>query len=152
MPVYIKDDLWKYEGKADLIVISTNSYIKKDGELVMGRGLALQAKNRYPELPRLFGQKIPHLGVYGLVVVKHQGKLFGAFQVKRHFRDRAEIALIENSTRKLRDFLKENPVSVVMNFPGIGYGRLRNKVGEIKEILDTLPENVQVFNFVEVLR
>ncbi len=148
MAVFIEGtNLWDLEDKADVIVVSTNSFINKDGKLVMGRGIALEAANRYPELPELFGQKIPHLGVYGLVIVKLKGKLFGAFQVKKHFRDKADPELIRRASKSLKDFATENSgFTVYMNFPGIGYGRLAHRKEDIREILSVLPDNVYVFS------
>lgn len=127
MPTFHAKNLWEDIGTADMVIITTNSYISRKGELVMGRGIALEAKGRYPELPKLFAKHIPHLGVYGLVVVKHQNKLFGAFQVKRHFKDRAELGLIKTATEKLKRFLEDKNLHIIMNFPGIGYGRLSDK-------------------------
>lgn len=145
MPVYHYGDLWDYERGADLILITTNSFIKRNRELAMGRGIALQAKERYPELPKLFGRRIKHLSVYGLVIVPHKGKLFGAFQTKIHFKDKSEMSLIELATDKLREFLKDNCLTTLLNFPGVGNGGLAHKEKEIKSILDTLPSCVHVF-------
>jgi len=38
---YIKDDIWKYHDRHTPIVITTNGYVKRNGECVMGRGIAL---------------------------------------------------------------------------------------------------------------
>jgi len=43
--------------KAD-IFITTNRVIKKDGTLTMGAGIALEAKQRYPQLPAYFAHYI----------------------------------------------------------------------------------------------
>ncbi len=39
-------DIWEIPG--DARVITTNGVVRKDGACVMGRGVALQAKMRYP--------------------------------------------------------------------------------------------------------
>ena len=148
MAVFVEGNLWDREKEADVIVVTTNSFVKRNGEVAMGRGIALEAKNRYPQLPKLFGERIPHLGVYGLVIVKCQGKLFGAFQVKKFFKDKAEIELIKYSTNKLKDYALTHPdEQILMNFPGIGFGGLGNKKEEIKRILEVLPYNVYIFQF-----
>jgi len=42
-------------GKADVICIPTNNYINSSNENVMGKGLALQAKELFPSLPKDIG-------------------------------------------------------------------------------------------------
>ena len=49
-------DMWSVFGKTDLFCITTNSFIRRDGQLVMGRGIALAAKKR-----------VPHIAVEGVV-------------------------------------------------------------------------------------
>ncbi len=140
-------DIWKYEKEADLIVITTNSYVKHNGELVMGRGFAYEAKRRYPELPKLFGRKVQEIGSrYGFVVVGTRGKLFGAFQVKYHFKYPASLELIRFSTEKLKTYAERKPeMTIFLNFPGIGNGKLRDEEKEIADIISVLPDNVVVW-------
>lgn len=47
----------------DYVCITTNSILNKNGELVMGAGVALEAKQRFPELPKVYGSKIKKDGV-----------------------------------------------------------------------------------------
>ena len=49
----VKGDIWKSD--CDIIAITTNGVVKKNGELVMGRGIASQAKQRYPDIPKILG-------------------------------------------------------------------------------------------------
>jgi hypothetical protein len=52
-------NLWHwYENPADRIVITTNHIVKDNGEVVMGKGIALEAKMRDPMLPRVLGRKL----------------------------------------------------------------------------------------------
>jgi hypothetical protein len=49
----------------------------------------------------------------------------GAFQVKRHFKDDAKLELIKASCLVLiNEIIRDNPVQVHLNYPGIGNGRL----------------------------
>lgn len=48
-------NIFDYIHKADAICIPTNNYINKDGDNVMGKGLALQAKSMFPSLPKDIG-------------------------------------------------------------------------------------------------
>jgi len=53
-----KGDMWTAYKDSDLFLITTNSFVRKDGELVMGRGIAQQAKRLYPMVPKIAGEWI----------------------------------------------------------------------------------------------
>ena len=55
-------DIWDYHDQGHWIVITTNGIVKSNGEAVMGKGIALQAKQRYPDLPKELGQSITFCG------------------------------------------------------------------------------------------
>ncbi len=44
-------NLWDADADNVLLCITTNGYVKNNGECVMGRGCALEAKTRWPDLP-----------------------------------------------------------------------------------------------------
>jgi len=46
------------EGGWDALCITTNGFVRKDGAAVMGRGIALEARNRYPGLDKELGTAI----------------------------------------------------------------------------------------------
>lgn len=75
----------------DYVGVTTNSILNKKGDLVMGAGVAKQAKEYNAYLPTLFGSQIKAKGVeggfYGVLI---QGKYY-AFQTKRHWRDKSSI-------------------------------------------------------------
>ena len=48
--------------KADAYGISTNGYVKKNGECVMGRGCAKEIKEAYPDFPKELGDAIKEEG------------------------------------------------------------------------------------------
>lgn len=48
-------DIWIYHKLGNCIVIPTNAGWKQNGENVMGAGLALQASEKYPNLPLVYG-------------------------------------------------------------------------------------------------
>lgn len=133
-----KGDLWHYP--ADLYFVTTNSYITKNKELVMGRGAALQAKNKYPELPKVAATTIQHLGYYGLRIFP-QWKI-GLFQVKYNWSNPAQLRLIRNSANDLFDFAQWFYGIIVLNFPGIGNGQLNR--ADVLPLIEILPDNVIV--------
>lgn len=149
MPTYRKGDMWSVYEDADLFLITTNSAVTKEGVLVMGRGIALQANQRFPGLARALGQQIlktcGSLGTYGVLISSRwpEAKL-GAFQVKIDPKQSASLALIQKSTTALCAWCKEHPqASVHLNFPGIGYGGLLRE--EVLPIVEQLPETVCVW-------
>jgi len=140
-----KGDMWSVFGKTDLWLFTGNSYVNKRKELVMGRGLAAQVKEKYPRLPYHIGISIlaqywpgGHLGIYGLDIHHFNHNFlqseFGVFQVKRHFKEKASLSLIGYSCIELwklinnpsysGTFLPKDLQRIDMNFPGIGYGGL----------------------------
>jgi len=56
----VKRDIWDaYDNDpACVVCITTNVFVKKNGQAVMGRGTAAQAAKRWPSLPRLLGNRI----------------------------------------------------------------------------------------------
>lgn len=149
MPQYRQGDMWSVWESADLFVITTNSTLRADGALVMGRGIARQARNRFPGLAAALGQAIAvacgNGGVYGLLVSPSwpTAKL-AAFQVKRDWRDTAALDLIRRSTALLVTWCSAHPDSQVhLNLPGIGNGRLSRDV--VIPIIRALPETVTIW-------
>ena len=149
-----RGDMWSvYEG-ADLFLFTGNSYINAKGELVMGRGLALEVKNRFVSVPAIIGSFLrdSHLKIYGVCVPAYipeinqgsMGKL-GVFQVKRHFKDKAELAIIGASVVELKDRIQYESYyrNIHLNFPGTGYGRLKRK--DVLPIISELPDCVRVW-------
>lgn len=151
-----KGNMWDVFGKTGLFLITTNPITRKDGALVMGRGIALEAAKRFPELPFLFGEKVtvdrhtqayddPMYPVYCSYVCHMDGQAMGYFMVKDHWREPASLEIIAGSVRELsrRFFLKNKRVD--LNFPGIGNGRLKRE--DVLPIIEQLPDNVHVWEF-----
>lgn len=134
-----------------LVFITTNAYIRRDGCLVMGRGAAAQAARLWTELPKLAGNVVTHMKRYGcrFVCGIHDDIHLGIFQVKYHFKDQADLSLIEWSCQDLREKALANPERTVrLNFPGIGWGG--RTVGAVKPILEKYfsdVPNVEVWTF-----
>lgn len=49
MPRFCQGDMWSVYDDADLFLITTNSTLKKNGALAMGRGIAQQARAASPD-------------------------------------------------------------------------------------------------------
>lgn len=135
----------------DIYLVTTNSYIRKDGALVMGRGAAKQLADKYPGLPYKLGDAIQrscgHLGEYntGVLTDKATNVSLGAFQVKYHFADEADLELIQRSVIELTQVAVQDGRIFHVNFPGIGNGR--QALEHVEPLLGMLPDNVNVWRF-----
>lgn len=139
-------NIWEALALSDLLCITTNSTLMSNGELVMGAGIALQAKQRFPELPRQLGEIIRKTRpFYGLVYLPIEGgRYLGAFQTKTHWRSPSTTDLIRRSTKMLAELAEANPYwRIDLNFPGIGRGGLPRSV--VLPIIQALPDNVHVW-------
>jgi len=145
-------NMWSAFPHVDLFLVTTNSTIRKDGALVMGRGIAREAAQRFPRLPYSLGGAIERLSEgdgrhvkYGILVPKTWPSVkIGAFQVKYYWGDQASPSLIRFSTDELIDWCAKNPTAQVhLNFPGIGNGGLTPE--QVLPIISRLPDTVTVW-------
>jgi hypothetical protein len=138
----ITGDLWDYYGKPDTIVfITTNGTVRQNGELVMGCGCALEARNRFPGIARKLGKSVkqhgnqPFLPYLGL----------GTFPVKDDFRKSASLDLIRANAEWLAREARIAPqVTFILPRPGCGAGNLTWE--QVKSLLEPLPDNVLVIS------
>jgi len=99
----ISGNIWDYYDKGNWIVITTNGTIKQNGECVMGRGVALDAKIRFPEFPLKLGYMIEHAGN---IVADFPKYRIITFPVKNNWFEKADINLIEKSCRALKELMR----------------------------------------------
>jgi len=91
-------DMWSVWSETYLFLITANSFVKRNGCLVMGAGIARQARDRFPGLDATLGQAIREtcghpsigsgrrLGEYGLLISpRWPASRLGLFQVKYHW-------------------------------------------------------------------
>lgn len=141
-----RGDMWSVFDKSDHFCITTNSYIRKDGALVMGRGIAKEAAQRIPGIEFRAGRQVKlecgHLGVYQPIYCDP----IVLFQVKRHFSSPASIDLIRLSCAALSVWASAHTNDRFdLNFPGVGNGKLRRE--DVLPIINTLPDNVHVWEY-----
>lgn len=135
-----RGDLWEYP--ADYRCITTNGYVKTNGEAVMGRGCALEAAQKWPALPEVLGEMIKaggnHVYELGFATahdevrsIRHAWNVL-SFPVKHHWREKADLDLIRRSANELDAFLTQQMLwddiaddfTVVLPRPGCGNGQL----------------------------
>jgi hypothetical protein len=75
-------NIWDFIGAVDAICIPTNGYIKRDGTSVMGAGLALQAKNRYPEVHKAWTRQLMSRGNSVAILHEVEGTSIVGFPTK----------------------------------------------------------------------
>jgi hypothetical protein len=142
----VTGDLWSELGRANLVLVTTNAIVTRSGRLVMGRGAAREARDRFPGLDADLGAII--LGSpspYGVALARgdhHPVTRLGAFQVKHHWRHPAQLDLIAFSMERLAGITNRYG-RIALNFPGIGNGGLRPEA--VLPLLRGLPDHVFVY-------
>jgi|SRR5581483_387097 len=145
-------DLW--DEPADAKCITTNGFIKKNGHLVMGVGVAGQAQSRYPNFPKIAGRAVKNYG--NMVLAFHSSTLrtntmfdpveemwYITFPVKHNWYEDADLELIKCSARQLMGMLNE-PGSlmkatfkkVLLPRPGCGNGHLEWE--DVKPVIEPI--------------
>ena len=145
MPIS-RQELWMNVPKPVMYVVTTNAFVKTNGELVMGRGAAYQATKRIPFIAKRCAESIDHGMVYGFQVVYPAGVHqpgFGIFQVKRYWMDDASLMLIKKSAGMLERYARMSPgLKIRLNFPGIGNGKLSRS--DVEPLLTDLAKVVTI--------
>ncbi len=146
MPTYEFGDMWSAWDDADLFLITTNATIKNNGALVMGRGIAKEARDRFPGLDFALGRAVLERGshYYLLISPSWPAKKLGLFQVKCDFARPADMKLIQLSATALHKWCAVHPFAQVhLNYPGIGNGHLL--IDQVAPLLAELPSNVHIW-------
>jgi len=127
-------NLWNFHNQGNWVVVTTNGNVKGNGEAVMGRGVALQAKIRFPDIPRTLGFQI---GRYGLCVTDVGHKVL-VFPTKFNWWEKSSLGLIEKSSEELLSFIDVHPgiysALVYLPRPGCSNGGL--DWGAVKPVLE----------------
>ncbi|MGI8547353.1 MAG: hypothetical protein ACR2M1_08455 [Gemmatimonadaceae bacterium] len=151
MPRFLTGDLWSAWPTTGLLLVTTNAIVLESGALVMGAGVARDARDRFPGLDVALGAAIQAQGRvgqrYGLLVSPGwPEKRIGAFQTKVRPRERSTLDLVQYTTHALADWCARHPtVRVDLPFPGIGNGRL--DPDDVRPVLESmLPETVHVWS------
>lgn len=137
-----RGNLWDQLRPDHALVITTNGYIKTNGQAVMGRGIALEATKRDPNVASTLGWNITYFGNH--VALIHSARDITdsdwiAYPVKRRWMDDALPELIVRSAHELVTFVDERQYQHIwMPRPGCGNGHLNwlNVKPLIEDILD----------------
>jgi len=150
---YCAGNIMNYIGKVSAIIITTNGFVKSNGECVMGRGIAKQFADKYINIPTLVGNNIrtngnvvsiitniagtdiimfpvkPITTIYdGNNIVEHAKSKFSVGQSVPGFYAKADIEIIRESCGILNGIIREkNYKHVILPLLGCGAGELSFK-------------------------
>ena len=128
-----KGNLWEFP--AEVKLITTNGFVKKDGSCVMGRGCALEAKKKFPGIEFRLGK---FLQAHGNRCFRLAPDL-ATFPTKHNWMEQSDIELIKKSCGEIMAMAdKFSWVTIVLPRPGCGNGGLKWEDVEpiISELLD----------------
>lgn len=133
----ITGDFWQEAHRFKALCCTCNTVVKADGSLVMGRGIAKQFAERYPELAKEWGPRVRHgYAVFtNLTRYPPQTGLFEDlnaklvhlvyFRTKYNWRDRSTWGIVRDSLGQLIDLIAMlNLKSVLLPRPGCENGGL----------------------------
>lgn len=143
--IEVVGDLWEFPG-VDARVVTTNGYVTQTGECVMGRGCAMEARNRWPGINVRLGKRITESGnhayAFSLADWDETRFLLVTFPVKPvvgsdgspGFSCPAELPIIERSAHRLVKMADHfGWRSVVLPRPGAGNGGL--DYADVREVI-----------------
>ena len=126
-------DWWKWDLSIP-ICVTTNGMINKDGHLVMGAGIAKDAKNKCISLAPFLGQMVKWYGNKPIYVPTHN---IISFPTKYNWKDNSDIKLIKQSAQIIKEMIKFYGLSgVISPWPGCSNGGLT--VEEVQPILENI--------------
>lgn len=142
--IEIHGNIWEHFKKGVPICITTNGFVKENGDAVMGAGVAKQAKFLFPDLPKELGNNIRKNGNRVFYFEKYN--IF-TFPVKHYWWQNADIDLIKKSLNELVNYIDiHNIKTVILPKPGCGNGRLNWKI--VKENIDDIcTDNIKIISY-----
>lgn len=132
----IKGNIWDTD--LDVICITTNGDFNTRNELTMGKGIALQAKLRFPELPGLLGEYVSIFGNTPEYIITRKKYNLCSFPTKRHWWEPSDIKLIERSATLIERKIPSGS-TVALPRPGCSNGGLNWK--DVKIAIEPLLDN-----------
>jgi hypothetical protein len=145
----IVGNLWDFPKEGYWIGITTNGSVKKDGEAVMGQGTALQAAQRFPDLPKRLGHLLSNYPNRPYAFPMH--KLL-SIPTKQEWKQKSDLTLIVQSMRDVFEFLTLDSRLKDKDFyaPRVGCGPHTGQLDWEKEVKPALVAMDLPDNFVVV--
>ncbi len=145
MPKFKQANIWDDFNELDYICVTTNATLKFDSTLIMGAGCALEAKQKEPNLPYVWGNALLQKNLvnklYGLLSYDK----FIAFQTKIYWKNPSTEEIINFSVDKLNRLALKYPNKIFgLPYPGISNGKLSKKI--VYPLIKDLPDNVIIYS------
>lgn len=117
----VKCNIWTYP--TDFYrCITTNGVVMKNGELVMGGGIAKEAKLLHPDLPKKLGYMVKSVGNDPFIFDEYR---IVSFPTKEDWKNPNDPELIRESASQIAYFVTNGRIPGVITVrPGCGLGRL----------------------------
>jgi len=142
-------DLWDFiprAKKVDARVVATNGVVNKHGEAIMGRGSALEAQQRFPNIQYRLGELIRKKGSR-VQVINDEKYALVAFPTKDDWRENSDLRLITRSTVQLANLADKKGWQVIV-MPRVGAGAGNLKWDDVKRrIQGILDDRFYVITF-----
>jgi O-acetyl-ADP-ribose deacetylase (regulator of RNase III) len=135
----------------NILYCVTDSFVNTVNEKgVMGKGLALQVKEKYPEVFKIYETACKkHLVSVGkiLPIKANDGKLVINFPTKKHWKYPSQYIWIRQGLIDLSSFLEQNKISISIPKLGCANGGLDWKriKNYIYEELDHLDNEIHIY-------
>lgn len=139
----IKGNFWDEAPKYEVLVCTINKTNNLKYHLVMGAGIALEFKNRYPFLPEDWGGQVRtqiredgYLIESSLCITEHKDKkILVGVPTKNHWKEKSNLRLIESSAYNIQQYFLNRNVNILSPRLGCGMGLL-NWEKEVKPIVE----------------
>ena len=123
----------------DAVCVTVNNALRKNGNGIMGKGIALEALNLAPEAERILGEHIRKYGDSAKICVLNTGEYHMlSFPTKHHWREKSDINLIAAACRELMAIKQQLGLRAVYLPPlGCGLGGL-NWEKDVKPVVSKI--------------
>lgn len=144
----VKGNAWNILNSYSALCLTTNGTVTKEGKCVMGRGIALEAKNKISGIDSVLGKLIVKNGnVVQFIGQFPSGVKLFSFPVKHNWFETADINLIKESAVQLMRAVEHYKLqSVLLPRPGCGNGKL-DWADVSKELAEILDERIHIVSF-----
>jgi hypothetical protein len=117
------------QNEHEAVVVTTNGVIRKNGDAVLGKGQALEAKKLVPGLEHQLGEYLRRYGnrafYMGVHRVEDRLTSLVTFPTKHHYCDNSDLNLIMRSAVQLKEIAAKFQLSKIYLPPvGCGLGKL----------------------------
>lgn len=126
---YVVGDMFELAQSGDIVCITTNGEIKKDGRAVMGAGVAKTARDTFKDIDRKLARSIQAIGnvvsYLGLYIYKGKSLNIISFPTKNKWRDNSDLDLIKQSVNQLQGITRNKSCNIYLPMPGCSNGKLQ---------------------------